>query len=127
VTSVILDASAILALLLGEKGSEIVQTHLVGASVSALNYSEILTRLSRLCGSLDEAKRRVDRHDFAIVAFDAEQATLAASLVPATRQFGISLADRACLSLGLSRGLPVLTGNRMWGQLEIGVRILQIR
>lgn len=127
VTSAVLDASAILALLLGEKGADVVQQRLVGAGVSALNYSEVLARLTRLCGSLDEAKRRVDRHDFAVVSFDAGQAAVAASLVPATRHRGLSLADRACLGLGLARGWPVVTADRAWADLDLGVTVQLIR
>lgn len=124
---VVLDASAVLAVLLDEPGQDVVRRHLAGASVSAVNYSEVLSRAARLCGSLEEAKRRVDRHGLTVVPFDADQATLAASLLPATKPFGLSLADRACLVLGLARGVPVLTADRAWAEVEVGVRVEVIR
>jgi len=127
VTKLVLDASAVLALLLGETGAETVRDHLIGSCLSSLNYSEVLARTTQLCGALDEAKRRVDQHDFDIVPFDSEQATVTASLLASTRHLGISLADRACLALGLTRGLPVLTADRAWANLDIGVAVRLIR
>ena len=124
---VVLDASAVLAVLLGEPGAEAVAPRLAHARVSAVNYSEVLARAARLCGSLEEAKRRVDRHGLTVVPFDAAQAVAVAALVPATREFGLSLADRACLSLGLISGLKVLTADRAWGDLDLSVTVEVIR
>ena len=127
VAKVVLDASAALALLLGEPGADAVKCYLADACISALNYSEVLARTARLCGSLEEAKQRVDRHDLHIVDFDAEQAAVTASLFPSTRSLGISLADRACLALGFSRGWPVITADHAWAKLDIGVTVVLIR
>ena len=124
---VVLDASAVLAVLLGEPGADAVARRWHGAYLSAVNYSEILARTARLCGSLDEAKRRVDRHDWRVVPFDADQAAVAASLAPAGRPHGLSMADRACLALALTRGLPALTADRAWAALDIGVAVELIR
>lgn len=123
----ILDATAVLAVLLGGRGGEAVRPHLAGASVSAVNYSEVLAVTARRCGSPGEARRRVDRRNLAVVPFDAEQAAVTASLVPATRPFGLSLADRACLSLGRIRGQLVLTADGDWANLDIGVTVEVIR
>ena len=126
-TRSVLDASALLALLLGEEGADRVKPHLAGGCVSAVNYSEVLTRATHLCGSFDEAKRRVDRHNWTVVGFDAAQAALAASLLPLTRPLGLSLGDRVCLALGLSLGSTVVTADRAWGSLDLGIRIELIR
>jgi ribonuclease VapC len=127
VPKAILDASALLALLLGEAGAPAVEPYLSDSCISAVNYSEVLARTSTLCGSLEEAKRRVDYHDVDIIEFDAAQAALVASLFPTTRFLGLSLADRACLALGLSMNLVVVTADRAWKTLDIGVRIELIR
>ncbi len=34
----------------------------------------------------------------------------------------LGLADRACIALGLTRGLPVLTSDREWLRFKIGVK-----
>jgi len=62
-----------------------------------------------------------------VVTFDAESAYAAAMLRDRTRQFGLSLGDRACLALGAARGLPVLTADRSWAELSIGVEVRLIR
>lgn len=124
---VVLDASAVLAVLLSEGGAAEAAQHLGGGCVSAVNYSEILARAAKRCGSLEASKRQVDLYDLAVVAFDAEHAALVASLRPTTDPIGLSFADRACLALGLSRGLPVVTADRAWASLDLDVAVQVIR
>ena len=50
-----------------------------------------------------------------------------ARLRPLTRHLGLGLGDRACLALGLRRGLPVLTAERQWAGLDLGVAVNLIR
>ncbi|HEX4607147.1 MAG TPA: type II toxin-antitoxin system VapC family toxin [Urbifossiella sp.] len=126
-TRVILDASAVLALLLGEPGADAVLSHGPGALLSAVNYAEVVARTASLCGSLDEAKRRIDRQELEIVPLDRDQAVIAASLAAAGRPLGLALADRCCLALAMTRGLPVLTADRVWRRLDVGISIEIIR
>lgn len=126
-TDIILDASALLAVLLGETGADAVRPHLRNAKISALNYSEVLARTLQLTGSLEEAKRYVDRQQLNVIPFDAEQAAVAAALRPTTQPFGLSLADRACLALGISQGGTILTADRNWRKLKLKLDIQVIR
>lgn len=126
-TEVVLDASAVLAVLLGEPGADRVAPHLNRAILSAVNYSEVLAKAARLGGSVAAAQRHVDRHPFRVIPFDAELAGLAAVLVPGTRAAGLSLGDRACLALGLHRGCEVLTADRAWAALDLAVPVTCIR
>lgn len=124
---VVLDASALLALLLAEKGAGVVVNRLPGAILSAVNYSETLTKAVDRGKPFDAAVADVTRLRLSIVPFDAEQAAVTTSLRPATRHFGLSFADRACLAIGLTRGCPVLTADRVWAELDIGVTVELIR
>lgn len=126
-TGVVLDASALLALLLGEPGAEIVRGKLAAAVISAVNYSEVLARTTALCGSFDEAKRRVDRQGVEVIPLDDALAAVAATLAPIGKPFGLSLADRSCLALALTRRAPVLTAARDWQRLDLGIPIVLIR
>ena len=51
----------------------------------------------------------------------------AGRLWPLTRQLGLSLVDRACLSLGLRLGLTVVTCDRAWAQLPLDLEVQLLR
>jgi PIN domain nuclease of toxin-antitoxin system len=55
--------------------------------------------------------------------FTTGQAHRAAELHRATRRLGLSFGDRACLALGLEMESPILTADRTWGDLDLGVEI----
>jgi PIN domain nuclease of toxin-antitoxin system len=100
---------------------------MAGAVWSAVNYAEVLTRLAELSGSFEETRMRVNRLELEVIPLDAELAAATASLRPVTKPYGLSLADRACLALGLALQLPVVTADQSWAELDIGVPIEQIR
>ena len=124
---VVADASAVLALLKDEELGEFDPEHLVGAAISAVNFSGVLAKLGS--GGLTEAEAdaAVAALDLHVIALDEHQARSAARLSPAVRRFGLSPADRACLALGLRLGGPVVTADRAWGKLDIGIEIILIR
>lgn len=124
---IVADASVIIALLVGEPFTRFDPQRLTGASVSAVNLSEVLTRLLDIGMPESETVAAVAKLDFRIIAFDAPQARAAARLRSATRHAGLSLADRACLALGLALGRPVVTADRIWENLDIGVEVILIR
>lgn len=62
-----------------------------------------------------------------IVPFDDELAYDCAGLRPVTKHLGLSLGDRACLALAKREVLPVLTADRVWSELDIGVEVRLIR
>jgi ribonuclease VapC len=62
-----------------------------------------------------------------IFPLDEAQAREAARLRPSTRAAGLSLGDRACLALAASLKLPVLTADRAWAGLQVGVVVELIR
>ena len=45
-------------------------------------------------------------------------------LAPLTKPFGLSLADRACLVLARRLGLPVVTADRAWAKLDLGIPLV---
>lgn len=125
--TVIVDASVVLAVMLGERGGiEIAQT-MNRAVISVVNLSEIYRRLIDAEVSAEDAVSRVQRLRMEIVPFDEKQAIATAQLRPATRKIGASFADRACLALALTKGLPVLTADRKWDLLDLPIEIRQIR
>jgi PIN domain nuclease of toxin-antitoxin system len=73
------------------------------------------------------ARDTVDLLNIEIVDFDAKQAVQAASLRNTTKRFGLSLGDRCCLALGTARKATILTSERTWSKLRIGLRVKVIR
>jgi PIN domain nuclease of toxin-antitoxin system len=127
VVSYVLDASALLAMLLAERGADYVWQRRHGAVLSTVNYTEALTRLARHGKSLDQSEDRLRLLELDLVPFDRQQAAVAASLSLAGKPLGLPLGDRACLALGLVRNIPVLTAERAWKKLDLNVSIELIR
>ena len=123
----VLDASAVLAVLQGETGSGVVVRHAAESWISAANmaevYGKLMTRGVPGHAAIEMAFGAVK----GVVAFNDGQARLTAELLQQTRALGLSLGDRACLALGMQRKLPVLTADKAWKSLRVGVEIRVIR
>lgn len=124
---VVLDASALLALLLQEKGADTVLAAMQNSRISSVNFCETMTRAIERGYPGSVVQAQIDRSDVTITPFDAHQAVIAADLRPATRHLGLSLGDRACLALAKSLDAPVITADRAWASLDVGVSITVIR
>ncbi len=122
-----LDASALLAFLFDERGGDRVAAMIDSSCLSTVNLSEVLGRFARDGHDPYLVARRIASTPIEVVRFDAPDAALAAQLFAPTHRLGLSLGDRACLALALARGVPVLTADRDWAELEIGVPIEVIR
>jgi ribonuclease VapC len=123
----VLDASAVLAVLLKEPGADIVRPHLPGAMISSVNVAEVINRRLKNGESLERNAQVVGSLQMRIVNFNFEQAVMSASFKPYARISNLSLADRACLSLGLLRNVPVLTAEHNWTKADMGVDVRLIR
>ncbi len=125
----VLDASALLALVLSEPGAEAVGKALAagGALISTVNLAEVLARVRRAGHDVDAAAAQIARLPLAGIAFTEEHALESARLLPATRALGLSFGDRACLALARERHARVLTADRAWKRLRAGIEIEVIR
>ncbi len=125
---IVLDASAMLAVLNREPGSEKLTPQMLShAAGSTVNLAEVHTKLVSRGGDPDEAWEDTLSAVHEPVEFTAEHARIAGDLVTQTRLLGLSLGDRACLALGTALHAPVYTTDRSWKKLTIGVRIHVIR
>jgi PIN domain nuclease of toxin-antitoxin system len=127
VTSAVLDASALLAVLNSEPGADVVAAFLHDAIISAVNYSEVLKKTIERNGSPEQVAHIIRDLAVAIIPFDAAQAAATAALFPEAKPFGLSLADRACLALGLQRRATVLTADSKWKLVKVSVKVKLIR
>lgn len=124
----VLDTSAALALLLGEPGRDVVRAAVAdGVLISAVNVGEIATKVADSGGTRDDIDEALAILSAEMVPFDSQLAIEAGMLRPLTRSAGLSLGDHACIALGRQTGLPVLTGDRIWARLPLGVTVHLIR
>jgi PIN domain nuclease of toxin-antitoxin system len=127
VSEVVLDASALLALLSRESGHEEIARVIPGAAISAVNLSEVVARMAE-SGMPEDTIREalgglaLETHDFG-----QELVFQAGWLRPLTRSRGLSLGDRACLALGQRLDLPVLTTDQAWEDLDLDVQVRLVR
>lgn len=118
-TSAVLDASAVLALVRDEPGADKVAPYIGRAAISAVNLQEIIKEL--LLSGLDEPTVRelLDELRLDVRAHDTEAAYAAAALHAETRQYGRGLGDRSCLALAMQLGVPALTADREWKKVKV--------
>lgn len=128
-TSVVLDTSALLAMLLGEPGGVRVQKVIADAAMSTISLGETVGLLTRQGFDLPAIRRLLDALPFDRVPFDEDQAYSAGLLLPLTRPAGLSLGDRACLALAAKLGVPAMTADRAWSSVAtaVGVDVQLIR
>ena len=128
-TSAVLDASALLALLRGEPGGQVVRPFLADAAMSALNWAEVVGYYSRSGSSEQDIRAMLDPLPISRVPFDETLAYVAGMMLPATRAAGLSIGDRACLALGKYLSVKVLTADRPWKTLgsTLGIDVELIR
>lgn len=125
--TVVLDASAVLAVINSEPGAQRVQDAWTDASISAANYSEVIAKLVDI--GLDDADTFgiLDALPLTVRDVDVAQARQAGLLRRQTREHGLSFGDRACLALAVSLGLPVMTADHAWMNLDLGIQVILIR
>lgn len=127
--TVVLDASALLALLQVEPGSERVAQALPDAAMSVANLAEVAAKQVDI--GLDGAVL-VNRTDalgiqaYEVTRDDVEAQARLRQLDRGGRN-GLSLGDRLCLALALRLDLPVITADRAWTELDLPIEVLLIR
>jgi PIN domain nuclease of toxin-antitoxin system len=129
----VLDASALLAYLQDESGTEqVAEAMESGTVMSAANWAEVLSKLAdegedpyTVASQL--AVRGLIGGAIEVVSLTEADAIEIARLRPLTRTSGLSLGDRACLALGTRLRIPILTADRLWASLKIELEIKVIR
>ena len=129
-SGVVLDASAVLALLTDEPAGARVATLLDDASISTVNVAEVIAKavdrgapegpVARLVGDL---------------GVEIEPVTLADAVTSAVirrhetqqRRPRLSMADRLCLALAARTGRTAVTADRAWTDVDLPVDVELIR
>ncbi|MDE0283589.1 MAG: type II toxin-antitoxin system VapC family toxin [Gammaproteobacteria bacterium] len=125
----LLDASAMLAVILEETGADVVVEALrSGTAMSAVNAAEVAARLYQEGWGDEEVSLVFRELGIRILPFDADAALLSGRYRVATQSLGLGLGDRACLASASIEACPALTADKAWEQLNLsGVDIRCIR
>ncbi len=123
----VLDASALLAMIANEPGSERVAQILNESVISSINHTEVASKLIDLGMPESEVVSLLNLLGLESLPFDLDQSYVAASLRSDTRKLGLSLGDRACLALARHKNLTAVTADRTWNKLKLNIPIECIR
>jgi ribonuclease VapC len=123
----VLDASAVLTILNQEPGKERVEVILGQAAVSTVNVAETIGKLMDAGMSEANARASLELLHLEVIDFDIERARLAGYLKLSTKKLGLSLGDRCCLALGSLRSNTVVTADRLWAKLKLGIQVEVLR
>jgi ribonuclease VapC len=126
-SSCVLDASAVLALINGEAGSDVVMSQLPDAVMSSVNFGEVVAKLVEVGWTETDIRQGLESLGMVVIAFDQALAYRSGFLRSQTRSLGLSFGDRACLALGELLGIPVLTSDRAWASLTLSTTVMLIR
>jgi len=114
---IVLDASAILAFLRAEPGSDTVEQALLdGAACGAANWSEVAQKSLQSATGWSAARRLLEAYDLVVEPVTKADADWAAAFWQTHPT--LSLADRLCLALGNRLGATVLTADAAWGNAD---------
>lgn len=125
--STVFDASALICLVRKEPGWERVVSFGLHALVSAVNLVEVVYGLKKYGMPVDATDAAIRPVVGRIVPFNDQHAYLAAAIHGQTQKKNVSLADCACLALGMSEKAVVVTADKEWQKLGLDVKIMQIR
>ncbi len=114
--SVVLDASAIIAFLQAEPGSEIVgqALHSQRCVVSAANQAEVIAKALDRGAEPEAIKTILADLAYSVVDIPVGDGEQAGWIRGQTKSIGLSLGDRLCLALAQRLKARVLTADRAW-------------
>lgn len=123
----VLDSSALLAIVFNEPGEDRASELVGNALISAVNLSEAAAKMNERGFDPDETSALLGGLGFNVATFAEADAYDAGRLCNATKKAGLSFGDRACLALALREGVGVVTADRAWAEIDVGVAVEMIR
>lgn len=128
-TSAVLDASAVITLLKGERGASKVAGVVADAAVDVFNQAEVVSHFVHLGAPTEEVRAMLGALPYTVVAADEPLCWDAGILLAITGSAGLSLGGRFCLALAKRLSVPAYTADRSWKDFAVaaGVKVVPIR
>ena len=127
-SKIVFDSSALIMLFAKEKGYEIINQHMKNAIISSVNIAEVYKYCIEVQNlTEDDCRTLIKLSGIKIIEFCEEQALITAKIIKKTKQYGLSLGDRACIALAMLKNHPVLTCDKIWQKVDLGIEFLMAR
>lgn len=128
-SAIVLDASALLAMLRSEAGAKKVEGTLTEAVMSVVNMAEVASHFHKLGMPGEDVAAMLRPLPITLVPADADLTWEVGRLRSLTVEAGLSLGDRFCLALAKRESLPAMTADRRWKEVAdaAGVKVVLIR
>lgn len=123
----VLDASALMAIILDERGADVVRQAGRGSEISIINVAEVMSIVAERGGDPWKVDKFIIEMGLRVRAFREGHAAEVARLRPLTKHLGLGFGDRACLAQGIASKWPILTGDHDWAKLDLGLDVRLIR
>ena len=124
----VLDSSALLALFGLEAGHQQVAEVIRSSVVSSVNLAEVTNKLAHETPSADAVRKLIATLELQVVDWTEEMAYDSIEFTPFNKSHGLSLGDRACLTLAKRLHATAVTADRTWRRApHLGVRVMIFR
>ena len=125
---IVFDSSALIMLFAKEKGYEVIKQHMKNAIISSVNIAEVYKYCIEVQNlSEEDCKNLIKLSGIKIIEFCEEQALITAKIIKKTKQYGLSLGDRACIALAMLKNYPVLTCDKIWQKVDLDIEFIMAR
>jgi PIN domain nuclease of toxin-antitoxin system len=125
---IVLDASAVLAVIQHERGADKLTAQVLNdAVISTVNLAEVQSKLVKNGYTPVQGWTDALEPVSAVEPFARDHARIAGDLIATTEKYRLSLGDRSCLALAIALKAPVYTTEQLWKNLKVGVPIHVIR
>lgn len=126
--NIVFDSSALIMLFAKEPGYESIRHHLKHAIISSVNVAEVYKYCIEVQNvTEDDCRNLIKLSGIKIIDFCNEQALITAKLIKKTKQYGLSLGDRSCIALAMSKNCSILTCDKIWQKVAIDVEFIMAR
>jgi ribonuclease VapC len=123
-----LDSTAVIALLYSEPGHQHVKEVLEKSVVSAVNLAEIVNKLAQRGPSSEAVRDSLVQLELRVEDWSEDMAYRSAEFSQLSKSHGLSLGDRACLTLAKQLRATAVTSDRAWRRVpSLGVPVMLFR
>jgi ribonuclease VapC len=127
-TEYVLDSTALIALVQLEPGHQRVAELLEKSAISAVNLAETVHKLVQRGSPTDGIRGSMAHLKLAVEDWTEDLAYRSSEFTQFTKSHGLSLGDRACLTLAKHLRATAVTSDRAWRRLpSLGVSVMLFR